>query len=168
MNKMQKERNDEMEPLMRLLLDKKGIKTKRAKEVGERSVEYFRGKDFEVWVKTNQELIEKAVPSVVAEVGVGAKPLADAMLQRGFIDRAQYMPLEGSSMDSNASGQQQQQQVAKKKKWPSRLTTGPKQTYDSEDFYVIRFEGDQKWRYTLLALLVTGVLLSSRLDYPPG
>eukprot|EP00933_Yihiella_yeosuensis_P028421 TRINITY_DN22236_c0_g1_i1.p1 TRINITY_DN22236_c0_g1~~TRINITY_DN22236_c0_g1_i1.p1 ORF type:complete len:331 (+),score=94.72 TRINITY_DN22236_c0_g1_i1:87-1079(+) len=150
--------DEAFEPLMKLLLGKKGIKTKSASEVGKKKVDYFRGKDFKKFLLESDALVKKKCPKALEETLNGNTPeddkdveaLGDELIRRGFCYKAMYKPLNPSSDGSEK----------KPKKWPDRLGRTPNQTFDSEGFYVITYEGAKGMQHFLLALIVAGILLA--------
>lgn len=150
----------DFEPLMKLLLSKKGIKTKSASEVQRRKVDYFRGRDFKRFVMANPEVLKKKCSAALKETCGGKPPenekdvekLGSELIQKNFCYKAQYKPLNPSS--KSESGEEK-----KPKKWPDRLGRTPSQSFDSEGFYVITYEGGSGLQHFLLALIIVGVLL---------
>lgn len=145
------------EPLMKVLLGKKGIKTKSASEAGRKKVNYFRGKDFKKFLTENDAILTKKCTKALEESCEGNPPETDKdverigneLIQRGFCFKAQYKPLNASSKTADV----------KPKKWPDRLTRTPNQTFDIEGFYVIMYEGSSGMQHFLLGLIIAGVLL---------
>jgi translocation protein SEC62 len=148
------------EPLMKVLLSKKGIKTKSASEVGRKKVDYFRGKDFTKFMLTSENVLNKKCMAALKAVNDGKPPATDKeaeklgaeLIQRNFCYKAQYKPLNPTSKSEDGSEK-------KAKKWPDRLGRTPNQTFDSEGFYIITYEGGAGLQHFLLALIIAGVLL---------
>jgi translocation protein SEC62 len=146
---------------MKLLLSKKGIKTKSASEVGRKKVDYFRGKDFKKFLLSKGDILKKkCVPALKAagldedEVPTTEKDverLGSELMMKGFCVRALYKPVNPSS--KQGSGE-------KTKRWPDRLQRAPQQTFDCEGYYIIAYEGGSGMQHFLLALLIVGVLLA--------
>mmetsp|Transcript_97619 Transcript_97619/g.173873 ORF Transcript_97619/g.173873 Transcript_97619/m.173873 type:complete len:350 (+) Transcript_97619:73-1122(+) len=148
------------EPLMKVLLGKKGIKTKSASEVGRKKVDYFRGKDFKKFLLENDAILTKKCAKALGECLEGNPPdndkdvekLGNELIQRNFCYKAMYKPLNTSKTDDGSE--------KKPKKWPDRLGRTPNQSFDPEGFYVITYEGGSGLQHFLLALIIAGVLLA--------
>jgi translocation protein SEC62 len=155
--------DQDIEPFMKQLLGKKGIKTKQASEVGRKKVDYFRGKDFKKFVQSSEELLNKKCSAALKAAGVSLDGKSSAtdrdvdrlgmeLVSKSFCYKAAHVPVNSSSKDGNVE--------KKPKKWPDRLQRMPNQTiFDSEAFYVIVYEGNSGWQHFLLALIIVGVLL---------
>jgi len=149
--------DQDVEPLMKVLLGKKGIKTKSASEIGKKKVDYFRGKDFKRFATSSEDLLNKKCSAVLKLALDGKTPTTDKdverlgaeLIQKNFCYKAAYKPVN-QSKDSTSS---------KPKKWPDRLQRTPNQQFDSEGFYVIVYEGNKGWQHFLLACVIMGVLL---------
>merc|ERR1719343_959536 len=148
------------EPVMKLILGKKGIKTKSASEVGRKKVDYFRGKDFKKFVLENPNLMKKKCsaalnaalgPNAELETEKDVERIGDELIARNFCFKAVYKPINPTKSDSGE---------AKTKKWPDRLARVPNQKFDCEGFYVITYEGNSGMQHFLLALIIAGVLLA--------
>lgn len=134
---------------MKLLISRKGIRTKEANEVGKKKVTYFRGKDFTKWIKDNPDLIKKRAHKALALVLDGnvasddddIEMLGDALVQVGMIQRAVYNPMGEESAT---------------KKWPDRLTRSNRD-YDNDGFYIIIYEGSKTLQHIALTLIMIGV-----------
>jgi len=151
--------DQDVEPLMKVLLGKKGVKTKSASEIGRKKVDYFRGKDFKRFALSSEDLLKKKC-SAVLKLALGDKvPASDKdverlgaeLIQKGFCFKAAYKPVNASKDGAET----------KTKKWPDRLQRTSNQQFDSEAFYVIVYEGDKKWQHFMLALVIAGVLLAT-------
>jgi translocation protein SEC62 len=147
------------EPVMKLLLGKKGIKTKSASEVGRKKVDYFRGKDFKKFMLESEAMLKKKCSKALEEVLDGKMPetdkdlelLGNELIQRNFCYKALYKPLNPKADDGSEK---------KPKKWPDRLGRAPNQSFDCEGFYVITYEGGSGLQHFMLALIIAGVLLA--------
>jgi len=147
----------EFEPLMKLLLSKKGIKSKSASEIGRKKVDYFRGRDFKKFVTSSDEIMKKKCSAALKATLEGETPVSDKdvevlgteLIQRNFCYRAMYQPLNASKADSG-----------KPKKWPDRVVRCPKQNFDCDGYYVITYEGGKGWQNFLLACIIAAVLLA--------
>jgi len=145
------------EPVMKLLLGKKGIKTKSASEVGKKKVDFFRGKDFKKFMLESHGLLKKKCQPALEEAfppegnppadEKEAERIGDELIQRGFCYKAAYAPLV--KKDDSA-----------KKKWPDRLGRTPQQKFDCEGYYVITYDGGGGMQHFLLTLIIAGVLLA--------
>jgi len=152
--------DQDVEPLMKVLLGKKGIKTKSASEVGKKKVDYFRGKDFQKFCleEKSQDLLNKKCSAVLKLALDGKVPanekdverLGAELLLKGFCYKAAYKPVT----TKDATGGEK-----KPKKWPDRLQRTPNQQFDTTGFYVIEWEGNSGWQHFLLACIIVGVLL---------
>lgn len=149
------------EPLMKLLLGKKGLKTKSASEVGKKKVDYFRGKDFKKYILENEDVLKKKCTPALTAALDGKMPesekdvelLGNELIQRNFCYKAMYKPLNPTAKAEDGSER-------KTKKWPDRLGKTPNQSFDCEGFYVITYEGGSGMQHFLLALIIAGVLLA--------
>jgi len=147
------------EPVMKVLLGKKGIKTKSASEVGRKKVDYFRGKDFKKFLLENETLLKKKCQAALTAALDGELPTEEKDVERigneligaNFCYKAMYKPINPKS-DSGSD--------KKPKKWPDRLGRTPNQQFDCEGFYVITYEGGNGLQHFLLALIIAGVLLA--------
>jgi len=148
---------------MKLLLGKKGIKTKSASEVGKKKVDFFRGKDFKKFMLENHALLKKKCgPALEAALPPDGNPpsdekeverIGDELIQRNFCYKAMYKPLVPTSSGSGSDKKPA-------KKWPDRLGRTPVQKFDCEGYYVVTYEGGGGMQHFLLALIIAGVLLA--------
>mmetsp|Transcript_148051 Transcript_148051/g.258236 ORF Transcript_148051/g.258236 Transcript_148051/m.258236 type:complete len:361 (-) Transcript_148051:40-1122(-) len=149
----------DFEPLMKVLLSKKGIKTKSASEVGRKKVDYFRGRDFKKFVLSSEELLKKKCSNSLKIALDGKPPATDKdverlgaeLIQKNFCYKAMYKPLNPKAEGGSDK---------KPKKWPDRLGRTQNQSFDAEGFYVITYEGGSGLQHFLLALIIVGVLLA--------
>lgn len=149
------------EPLMKVILGKKGIKTKSASEVGRKKVDYFRGKDFKKFLLESDDVLKKkcmpaltlALEGKIPETDKDVEALGNELIQRNFCYKAMYKPL-------NPTAKSESDSAKKVKKWPDRLGRTPNQHFDCEGFYVITYEGGSGMQHFLLALIIAGVLLA--------
>lgn len=148
------------EPVMKVLLGKKGIKTKGASEVGKKKVDYFRGKDFKKFLMENETILKKKCQAALDAALDGNVPqddkdcerIGNELIQRNFCYKAMYKPLNQSKSESGSE--------VKVKKWPDRLGRTPNQSFDCDGFYVITYESGSGLQHFLLALIILGVLLA--------
>lgn len=150
----------DMEQLMKLLLSKKGIKTKSASEVGRKKVDYFRGKDFKKFLLSKGDILKKKCQPALKAAGLDedevpttekdVERLGSELLMKGLCCRALYKPVNPSSKGSGD----------KTKRWPDRLQRAPQQTFDCEGYYIVVYEGGNGMQKFMLALLIVGVLLA--------
>jgi translocation protein SEC62 len=149
----------ELEPLMKVLMGKKGIKSKSANEIGQRKRDYFRGRDFKKFLldPKSEAVLKKKCSSALKVCLEGNLPKNDEdveklgaeLMARNFCSKAVYRPLNPKSEDPN-----------KPKKWPDRLQRVPNSAgFDVDGFYIIHWEGDSGMRHFLLGLMVAAVLL---------
>jgi translocation protein SEC62 len=158
-SKDEPEWDQDVEPLMKVLLGKKGVKTKSASEVGRKKVDYFRGKDFKKFAMGSEDLLNKKCSAVLKLALEGKTPanekdverLGAELIQKGFCFKAAYKPVTAAKEGSDK----------KPKKWPDRLQRMSNQQFDCEAFYVIVYEGNTGWQHFMLALIIVGVLLAT-------
>ena len=74
--------DQDLEPLIKVLLGKKGIKTKNAAEIGRKKVDYFRGKDFKTFLKGNPELLSKKCEKALKLALDGQPPETDKDVEK--------------------------------------------------------------------------------------
>jgi len=157
----QPEWDQTFEPLMKLILGKKGIKTKTASEVGQKKVDYFRGKDFKKFISDNPALLKKKCADAVrlcsakedCSDAVDVDRLGDELISRGFCFKAAYKPIHATKSDANAG----EKPV---KKWPDKLQRTNNQKFESDGFYVITYKGASGLQHVMLGLIILGVLLA--------
>merc|ERR1719221_189371 len=114
------------EPLMKVLLDKKGIKKKPANEVGRKKVDYFRGKDFKKFMMESETILKKKCSAAMGVANNGKPPTNDKEVERfgneliklNFCYKAMYKPINPTSKADSGSEK-------KPKKWPDRLGRTP-------------------------------------------
>lgn len=145
--------NRELSTLMDAML-KNGVKVKSAAEVGKRAVQFTRGDEISRWVASNKELVYKTCPSFFEDARLEDEndlaSFVDKFLENGFMYRAQYQPLEGS-VEKSESGSY------KRPMWPKRLKRTDKQRFDTLGFYILSYEGSQKWNYLKLSGIIFGI-----------
>lgn len=160
----------EFEPLIKLLVGKKGLKVKSASEVGRKKVDYFRGRDFAKFLLLPENATrlkkkcpaalkavippdpenEKEVPLPSTDKQVNA--LGQELVHRNFCYKAKYAPINAPT-GPNASD-------VPKKKWPDRVARTQNQDFDPEGYYVLLYEGGSGMQHFLLGLVIAGVLLA--------
>jgi len=154
--------DQDIEPLMKLLLGKKGIKSKSASEVGRKKVDYFRGKDFKKFVQSSEDLLKKKCSAALKVAGFEEKSvsadkdverLGAELIAKNFCYKAAYKPVNASAKGGDSGSEK------KTKKWPDRLQKTQNQQFDCEGYYVILYEGNTGWQHFLLACIIVGVLL---------
>lgn len=136
-------------PLVKCILAKKGVEQKSAAEIGRKKIDYFRGKDLVQFLLRNEQPLKKHCKAALEQYLDGDAPadaedaekLGQALMRKGFISKAKYVPLEGHD------------ESAKRRKWPDRLQVAEGK-FDSEEFYIIRWEGDTTWRNIMLFFLL--------------
>jgi len=144
-----------LEPVMKWVVGRKGLKLKTANEVGKRKVDYFRGKDFANLLLKDADRTSRRCHLALAAHLNGCAPedngdihtLGMELLTHGFIQRAVYEPIAGTD-------------TSKKVKWPDRLQRVPlSQGWDSNGFYIIDYTGHQGMQYFLLSVIIGAVLI---------
>ncbi|GBE59060.1 hypothetical protein BOVATA_005530 [Babesia ovata] len=140
--------------LMEALLNS-GIKVKSAAEVGKRAVEYTRGDEISKWILNNKPTIAKLCPTLLANADISPESddvirVCDELIDAGFIYRAQYQPIEGT-IEKTAAG------TFRRPMWPKRLIKTQKQRFDTVGFYIISYEGNQRWNYLMLTAMILGI-----------
>jgi translocation protein SEC62 len=141
------------EPVIKVLLSKKGVKTKSASEIGKKKVDYFRGKDFKKFALGSDELLKKKCPAALKALFEGKPPASDKeaemlgaeLLMKGFIYKAAYQSNVGSS-------------DKKPPKWPDRVQRTQKQDFELDGFYCLAYEGSKGWQYFMTGLIIFCVL----------
>mmetsp|Transcript_110988 Transcript_110988/g.254395 ORF Transcript_110988/g.254395 Transcript_110988/m.254395 type:complete len:341 (-) Transcript_110988:120-1142(-) len=145
-----------MEPLIKLLMSKKGVRIGEAAEIGKRKVSYFRGKDFMKLFEKQEALVVKKCKKALDKFCDGKAPstpehavqLGQQLIMSRMIFPAVYKPVGGDNADGSG----------KTKKWPDRLQRAPR-PFNADGYYIIDYEGSQTGRTILVALLVIGILL---------
>ncbi|KAK2196649.1 bifunctional Translocation protein Sec62/DEP domain [Babesia duncani] len=147
-------RKKELETFMDALLNG-GIKIKQAAEVGKRCVDYTRGDEIIKWIMNNKAFVESNCPHNLDNKTISNEqditPFASHLIEHGFIYRAQYIPLEGI-LDKSPTG------TIKRPTWPKRLIKTSKQHFDATGFYIITYEGNQRWNHFMLFAIILGIL----------
>lgn len=162
------------EPLMKLLLHKKGLPTRSAAEVGKKVVNIFRGKDFSEFLtsESNFHNLTRRCGEAVKSVGVDdakslspeqVKKLGDALISGGFVARAvakvlKVAPKEGDNPDSPDA----KAAPAKRKKWPEKIIrlAPDEQEFDPNSFYIILYEGSKTMQHFFSGLAIVLVLVA--------
>uniref|UniRef100_A0A3B0N9K8 Translocation protein SEC62 n=1 Tax=Theileria annulata TaxID=5874 RepID=A0A3B0N9K8_THEAN len=149
--------NNELSSLMDVML-KGGVKVKSAAEVGKRAVQFTRGDEIVKWLMNNKELVYNKCPSFFQnsklEDNQDVSNFVDNLIENGFMYRAQYQPLEGT-LEKSETGSY------KRPMWPKRLIRTQKQRFDTVGFYIISYEGSQKWNYLKLCGIIFGIIVSN-------
>lgn len=161
----------DMEPFMKVLLGKKGIKKqiKPATYMQTRKVDFFAGKHFKKWInqKETEDLLKDKCQAALKKSDASYRTkeekkensddkdimkekemmkLGQELINCGFITKA-----ASNTKSSSSSGKE-------KKSRPDKLVPSPTKTFDKEGYYVIEYEGDSSWQHFLLACIVVGVL----------
>jgi len=150
------------EPLMKVLLSKKGIKTKSASEAGRKKVDYFRGKDFKKFLLSSEDILKKKCMPALTLACEGKAPESDQdverlgaeLIERNFCYKAADKPLNPTAKREGEDTK------PKTKKWPDRVVRTANQSFDPEAFYVVTYEGSQSMRHLMLACVCAGVILA--------
>ena len=145
------------EPLMKLLLHKKGLKTKDVIEVGKKVVTLIRGKDVKEFLtrEANQGMLKKKFPAifttdVITEenaTAVGKKLLAGRFISR-VVDQAFKTQPASSS----------EEEKKKKPSWPERIARAADQEYDPRGFYMVVYENENQYKHLMLGAVIIFVL----------
>ncbi|EDO08118.1 Translocation protein Sec62 family protein [Babesia bovis T2Bo] len=139
--------------LMEALLNG-GIKVKSAAEVGKRAVEYTRGDEISKWIEANKETVFKLCPNILRDLDIthddNVLDICNVLIEAGFIYRAQYQPIEGT-IEKTSSGS------FRRPMWPKRLIKTAKQEFNPVGFYIISYEGNQRWNYLMLTAMIVGI-----------
>eukprot|EP00375_Theileria_parva_P002281 XP_764959.1 translocation protein sec62 [Theileria parva strain Muguga] len=132
-----------------------GVKVKSAAEVGKRAVQFTRGDEISKWLMSNKELVYNKCPSFFQnsklEDNDDLANFVDRLIEKGFMYRAQYQPLEGT-LEKSETGSY------KRPMWPKRLIRTQKQRFDTVGFYILSYEGSQKWNYLKLSGIIFGII----------
>jgi len=142
------------EPLIKMLLHKKGLKTKEAVEVGRKVVTVIRGKDIKEFLtrEANQALLKKRFPQIFPQDTIteeAANSAGKNLLEKGFICKVVDQAFKTASSSDEEK---------KKKSWPERIARAATQDYDPKGFYSVVYEGDLRFRYYMLGAIVVFVL----------
>ena len=171
--------NKSYEPLMKLVLHKKGVQTRQAAEVGKKVVKIFRGKDFLDFLTKpeNFALLARKCPDAIAscssrqQVSVeDAKKLADNLISNGFIARSVAKilkvapPPSNPQQDNTNNEESSETKVVKKttKKWPEKVIRLPLEEQEFEaagSFYIVLYEGSKTVQHILSVLAIAAVLV---------
>jgi translocation protein SEC62 len=163
--------NATSEPLVKLLLHKKGLPQRDAVEVGKKMVRIVRGKDMKEFLSrdSNLSMLRKKFPLIFPASACGAAtgasnspggtpavPIAEqeickigqSLLEQGFFVRV---------LDQAFKTKQEDQ--AKKLAWPSRVSISSENTFDLKGYYMILYEDSNPlMRKMLLASLLAVTL----------
>jgi len=154
-----------LEPVVKFVLGKKGVKTKSASEVGKKKVDYFRGKDLVNFMLKHDKPLQRRCKKALDKYLNGEAPqkqedvmvLGTALMAKGFIHGAKYHPLN-TNTKKNEDGEPKEK---KEKKWPDRLVKISMKEFDPEGFYMILWEGSKFWTYFLMVALVLCIIAGS-------
>ena len=146
------------EPLIKLLLHKKGLKTKEVIEVGRKVVTIIRGKDLREFLtrESNLTLLKKKFPKIFDGETVTddtVNTIGKNLLARGFICK-----VLDQAFKTQAAASSSEEDKKKKPSWPERIARAANQDYEPKGFYMIIYEGDMRYRYYMLAAVVVFVL----------
>lgn len=155
------------EPLMRLIVDKKGVKTKDVVEVGTKKVQIIRGKDVKELLlnEATHPRLSKLCGPALKQALSGDLPSTDRdvmilgqnLIRNGFLTRAMDNPIKTDP--SKADSPQ------KKKKWPERVVkvAPQQQQFDvasgSGNFYIVNYKPNSAWNHVMLTVLLVVVLV---------
>ena len=171
--------NKTYEPLMKLLLHKKGLQTRQAAEVGKKVVTIFRGKEFAEFLSSpnNFNNIQRRCPEALADVGVTGnvitpdqvKALGDKLMSNGFVARSvakvlMVDPSKAAGGEQNGEGDSPKPVVAqKRKKWPEKVIRLPanEQQFEPTSLYIILYEGSKTWQHFFSFIAIVAVLVAA-------
>jgi len=185
----------QLEPIVDLVLSKNGPKLGNAAEVGRRAVRYVRAKDLIVWLWNNWDEVAsvykgdpikgllalnkehsaeklETFPENFDENNLrpnDMKPLAELILRKKFIYRADRHEIKVSQIDNDdgsdacsdkeAVDEEVNRLLEKDKRWPKKLLPYPVHVAEGMEFsltsvYVIAYERsqDKKWNFMLLTI----------------
>ena len=158
------------EPLIKMLLHKKGVRTKEAVEVGRKMVTIVRGKDIKEFLTkdVNLPVLKKKFPklfegAVISESDVNA--VGKQLVSLGFlcrvIDQAfkTQQPSTSSEDAKQSESPSKEPTKTKKSSWPERVARAQLQEFDPKGFYMVTYEADPTLKYVLLGGIVLVVLL---------
>lgn len=146
-----------LEPVIKYVIGKKGIKVKQANEVGKKKVDYFRGKDFINFLLKDPERTQRRCHLAIKKFLGGTNPETEAacialgveLLNKKFIHRAVYQPFGSNQPESQTQ-----------KKWPDRLARVPiKEGFDPAGFYIVEYTGTKGMQYFLMVCIVVCVII---------
>ncbi|KAF4658623.1 hypothetical protein FOL46_006888 [Perkinsus olseni] len=151
-----------MEPLMKLLMSKKGINNRTATEVGKKVVTIIRGKELTEFLLNNGTLLKKRCPEALKKCLDGKAPETEAdnaklvipLITNGFMFRCVDATIQATDKPSGSTER-------RRRKWPDRVgRVAPQhQGYDPKGLYIVEWEGSKTMQYVLLAVVITAVLL---------
>jgi len=164
----------DLEPFVKLLLGKKGIKrnVRSATYMQSRKVDYFAGRHFKKWInqKDTEELLNDKCSGALTKSDASYRgkeerktneddkdimkekdmmKLGQELINCGFITKAASSNKPASS---SSTGKE-------KKNRPDKLVPSQSKVFDKDAYYVIEYEGDSSWQHFLLACIIVGVLL---------
>ncbi|KAF4667798.1 erg10, acetyl-CoA C-acetyltransferase [Perkinsus chesapeaki] len=151
-----------LEPLMKVLMSKKGINHRNATEVGKKVVTIIRGKELTEFLLNNGALLKKRCPDALKEYLDGKMPESEAdnaklvipLIRGGFMFRCVDATIQATDKPSGSTER-------RRRKWPDRVArVAPQhQGYDPKGLYIVEWEGSKTMQYVLLAVIITAVLL---------
>lgn len=168
--------NKTYEPLMKLLVHKKGIQTRQAAEVGKKVVTIFRGKEFSEFLSSpsNFANIQRRCPDALADVGVTGntitadqvKALGDKLIENGFVARsvAKILKIDPTKQGGADGGDSPPNQAPqKRKKWPEKvIRLAPnEQQFEPTSLYIVLYEGSKTWQHVFSFIAIIGVLVAA-------
>lgn len=157
------------EPLIKLIVHKKGVAVRQAAEVGKKVVSIFRGKDFVEFLtnKSNFANIQRRCGDALAmlesrpdkELSLEqAKWLGDKLISNGFVARAvaKVMKVDPSKVKEG------EEVETKRKKWPEKIIRLPltEQEFEPQSFYIILYEGSKTMQHVFSFAAIAGVLVA--------
>lgn len=161
--------NKTYEPLMKLLVHKKGVQTRQAAEVGKKVVTIYRGKEFVEFCSSNLNNLQRRCPEALSAAGVVGttitaeqiKALGDKLIEHGFVARsvAKILKVDPTKQGEGESAAGPQ----KRKKWPEKIIrlAPNEQEFEPTSFYIVLYEGSKTWQHVFSFMAIVGVLVAA-------
>lgn len=140
------------EPLFKLLMHKKGLKTREAVEVSRKKVTVMRAKDLKEFLTRpeNFALLKKKFPTIFTSTSISeaeVNAVGEALLAKHFVVRVLDQSFKTAEEET------------KKKAWPDRVARAVTQSFDPKGIYMVIYEPDPTFKYVMLGAVVTLTLL---------
>ncbi len=163
---MSKSHDKSLEPLMKMVLHKKGCPVRQAAEVGKKMVNIYRGKDFVEFLTDPAHFanLSRRCPEALAHVGATssitpeqAKQLGDLLVKEGFVARSVAKVVKVAPSEESPEGTPQ-----KRKKWPDKVIRLPltEQEFEITSFYIVLYEGSKTFQHVLSLVAIALVLVA--------
>jgi translocation protein SEC62 len=156
------------EPLMKLVLHKKGVPTRSAAEVGKKVVTIFRGKDFVEFLTNHYSDVARRCPELMKSLGSSGtsslsvediKKLGDNLLEKGFVARAVAKELKVAPKEDESPESKKTEK--KKKKWPEKIIRlVDEYQFEPSSVYIVLYEGDKTIQHVFSAIAIVLVLVA--------